>query len=139
MVWPVMVECLVGNYLFPLSYKRGFPGGSDGKGFAGNAGFSTPGSGGSPGEENDYPPVFLLGELNGQRRLVGHGPWGLKESDMPEQLMLLSLFQNPGPGSSLGKWVPPGQDGDEDFILRLSDHLWQVSSMCLDHILSLEQ
>ena len=53
MIWPVMVECLVGNYLFPLSYKRGFPGGSDGKGFAGNAGFSTPGSGGSPGEEKN--------------------------------------------------------------------------------------
>ena len=29
-------------------------------------------------------PVFLLGESQGQRRLVGHSPWGHKESDMTE-------------------------------------------------------
>ena len=27
-------------------------------------------------------PVFLPGELHGQRRLVGYSPWGHKESDM---------------------------------------------------------
>ena len=48
-----MAECLVGNYLFPLSYRRGFPGGSDGKEFAGNAGFTTPGSGRPLGEEKN--------------------------------------------------------------------------------------
>ena len=31
-------------------------------------------------------PVFLPGELHGQRSLVGYSPWGRKESDMPEQL-----------------------------------------------------
>ena len=33
-------------------------------------------------------PVFLLGELNEQRSLVGYSPWGLKESDMTEGLTL---------------------------------------------------
>ena len=28
--------------------------------------------------------VFLPGELHGQRSLVGHSPWGCKESDMTE-------------------------------------------------------
>ena len=29
-------------------------------------------------------PVFLPGELHGQRSLVGYSPWGHKESDMTE-------------------------------------------------------
>ena len=28
--------------------------------------------------------VFLPGEFHGQRSLVGHSPWGCKESDMTE-------------------------------------------------------
>ena len=31
-------------------------------------------------------PVFLPGEIHGQRRLVGYSPWGHKELDMTEQL-----------------------------------------------------
>ena len=31
-------------------------------------------------------PVFLLGESQGQRSLVGYSPWGCKESDMTERL-----------------------------------------------------
>ena len=31
-------------------------------------------------------PVFLPGDFHGQRNLVGYSPWGLKESDMTEQL-----------------------------------------------------
>ena len=72
----------------------GFPGGSDGKESASsgkesacNAGDegSIPGLGRSPGEGNGLlTPVFLLGESHGQRSLVGHGPWGHKESDMTE-------------------------------------------------------
>ena len=31
-------------------------------------------------------PVFLPGEFQGQRSLVGHSPWGYKESDMSERL-----------------------------------------------------
>ena len=31
-------------------------------------------------------PVFLSGKSHGQRNLVGYSLWGLKESDMSEQL-----------------------------------------------------
>ena len=37
------------------------------------------------------PPVFLPGEFWGQRSLVGYSPWGDKESDTTEWL-ILSLF-----------------------------------------------
>ena len=56
----------------------GFPGGSDGKESACNAGDrgSIPGLGRSPGEGNGYPPtpVFLPGESQGRRSLAGYGP-----------------------------------------------------------------
>ena len=34
-------------------------------------------------------PVFLPGEFHGQRSLVGCSPWGCKESDMTERLILI--------------------------------------------------
>ena len=67
----------------------GFPGGSDGKEFACNAGYlgSIPGSGRYPREANGKPtPVFLPEEPHGRRSLVGYSPRGCKESDMTEQL-----------------------------------------------------
>ena len=36
------------------------------------------------GRERLPTPVFLAGEFHGQRSLVGHFPWGGKESDMTE-------------------------------------------------------
>ena len=33
-------------------------------------------------------PVFLPGESHGQRSLVGYSPWGCKESDMTEQVIV---------------------------------------------------
>ena len=36
-------------------------------------------------------PIFLPGESHGQRLLVGYSPWGLKESDMTEQLTLSQI------------------------------------------------
>ena len=63
----------------------GFPGGSGGKESACKAGDPglIPGSERSPG----------LGEIHGQRSLVGYSPLGRKESDTTEQLTLsLSLF-----------------------------------------------
>ena len=48
----------------------------------GNVG-SIPGWGRSPSEKNGYPlPVFLPGELHGQRSLAGYNPWGHNESDI---------------------------------------------------------
>ena len=66
----------------------GFPGGSDGKAFACNAGDLglIPGSERSPGEGNGNPtPVLLPGKFHGWRSLVGYSPWGCKESDTTEQ------------------------------------------------------
>ena len=60
----------------------GFPGGSDGKESACNAGDlgSVPGLGRSPGEGNVFStPVFLPGKSHGQRSLEGFNSWGHKE------------------------------------------------------------
>ena len=46
-----------------------------------------PGSGKSPGEGVRQPtPVFLPGELHGQRSLAGFSPWGRRELDRTERL-----------------------------------------------------
>ena len=53
---------------------------------------SIPSLGRSLGEGNGDPlPVFLPGELHGQKSLVGYSPWGRKEPDMTEQPILLTL------------------------------------------------
>ena len=63
--------------------RTGFPGVSDGKESACNAGDpgSIPGLGRSPGEGK-----FLPRKSHGPRSLVGYRPWGCKESDMTERL-----------------------------------------------------
>ena len=62
----------------------GFPGGSDGKESAFNAG--DPAS--IPGSRRAWQPtpVFLPGEFHGRGSLVGYSPWGPKESDTTERL-----------------------------------------------------
>ena len=60
----------------------GFPGGSDSKASACNAGDlgSIPGLGRSPGEGKWQPtPVLLPRKFNGWRSLVGYSLWGPKE------------------------------------------------------------
>ena len=78
-----------------------FPGGSDGKASAYNAGDpgSIPGLGRSSGEGNGNPlQYFCLENLqypcleNGQRSVVGYSPWGRKESDTTEWLHFLSFL-----------------------------------------------
>ena len=62
-----------------------FPGGSDSKESACNAGDpgSIPGLGGSPGEGNGNPLCYsCLENPCGQRSLAGYSPWGCKELDM---------------------------------------------------------
>ena len=64
-----------------------FPGGSDGKESACNAGDQglIPNSGRSPGEENGNPQQYSCLENPMDRGAwPGYGPWGLKESDMTE-------------------------------------------------------
>ena len=70
-----------------LPYHGGFPGGSDSKESACNAGDlgSIPGVRKIPWRrEWQHTPVFLPGEFHGQRSLVGPSPWGRKESDTSE-------------------------------------------------------
>ena len=69
------------------SSQVSFPGGSDGKETALNAGDlgSIPGLGKSSGEGNGYPtPVFLPGEFHGPKSPMGYSPWSYKEPDMTE-------------------------------------------------------
>ena len=76
-------------FLFKLVSFRGFPGGSEVKASARNAGDmgSIPGSGRFPWRRKWQPtPVFLSGESHGRRSLVGYSPWGHKESDTTERL-----------------------------------------------------
>jgi len=65
----------------------GFPGSSEGKESAYNAGDldSILGLGISPWRREWQPtPAFLPGESHGQRSLAGYSPCGCKESDMTE-------------------------------------------------------
>ena len=79
-------------FLIFILYWSGFPGGSDGKESASNAGNpgSIPGSGRSPGKGNGYSSI-VVEELHGERSLEGYSPRGRKEADMIEWLTL-SLF-----------------------------------------------
>ena len=65
--------------------KKDFPGGSDSKESAYNAGDlgSIPGSGRSPGGRNGYS-VFLPGEFHGQESLVSSSPCDHKELNLTE-------------------------------------------------------
>ena len=81
-----------------LSHLSPFPGGSDGKESACNAGdpSSTPGLRSFPEERNGNPLQYsCLENLHGQRSLAGYSPWGLKESDTTEGLTLLLLPGKP--------------------------------------------
>ena len=72
-----------------------FPGGSDGKASAYNAGDlgSIPGSGRSPGEGTGNPLQSSCLEIpHGQRRLAGYSPWGWA-SLVAETVMSLSTMQ----------------------------------------------
>ena len=74
----------------PLQYfLGGFPGGSDGKASACNAGDpgSIPGLGRFPWRRKWQPtPVLLPRKFHGWKSLVGYSPWGHEESDMTERL-----------------------------------------------------
>ena len=76
-------------------FSPGFPGGSDGKESAYNAGDPglIPGLERSPREGNDHPPtpVFIPGEFHGQRSLVGYSLCGSKQLNMTEQLTQIRL------------------------------------------------
>ena len=71
------------------AFRLGFPGGSDSKKSACNAGDLGLIPGVFPWRRAWQPtPVFLSGESHGQRSLVGYGPWGRKESDTAGRLTI---------------------------------------------------
>ena len=96
---PAMQETRVGKIPWrrdrlPTPLFLNFPGGSDHKEFACNAGDpgSVPGLGGFlEGRHGKPTPVFFPEESHGQRSLVGCSPRGYKESDLTERLTL-SVF-----------------------------------------------
>ena len=47
-----------------------------------------------PLEKEIYSPVFLPGELQGQRSLAGYSPWGRKESGNAKRLSTHSAHIN---------------------------------------------
>ena len=79
--WPRSVHSL------SILWVLGFPGGSEVKASAWNAGDPglIPGLGRSPGEGNGSPLQYSW-KSHGWRSLVGYSPWGGKESDTAEQL-----------------------------------------------------
>ena len=87
MLWTVFqVLGLFFPFTFFFTFLQGFPGGSDYKESACNAGDLglISGSGRSPGGGHGNTPVFLPRKSHGQRSLVGYNPWSHKESDMTE-------------------------------------------------------
>ena len=81
-IWPFF-------QMLNVAVSSGFPGGSDGKESACNAGGlgAIPGAGRRPGGGQDNPLQYCcLGNPQGQRSLVGYRPWGRKEVDTTERL-----------------------------------------------------
>ena len=90
-----MTPSLLRNLQFPSLYFMGFPGGSEGKASASNAGKPRfdPWAGKIPWRRKRQPtPVFLPEESHGRRSLVGYSPRGHKESDTTEWLHFHFLF-----------------------------------------------
>ena len=79
-------DCLAPEFAVEMERSgESFPGGSNGKESAYNAGDLglIPESGRSPGERKWQPTsVFLPGESHEQRSLAGYSPWGRKGSGM---------------------------------------------------------
>ena len=119
--------------------KWGFPGGSDGKESANNAGDLGLIWGGKILWRRAWQstPLFLPGEPHGQRNLVGYSPWCLKESDMTEQLNrtelkhwdILFLKESVETHVARGQWL---------FLKRMVPVKWFWILLCITRYLSRE-
>ena len=84
----VFLLCIMTLLFIHSLYISDFPGGSDSKVSAYNAGDpgSIPGLGRSLGEGNGNTLQYTcLEKSHGWRSLVGYSPWGHKEADMTKQ------------------------------------------------------
>ena len=110
----------------PISNLLGFPGGSDGKESACNAG--------DPDLIQKIPwrrewqptPVFLPREFHGQRSLAGYSTWGHKELDTTEWLAL-SLSLQTSDLSVLQKCIVSFSKGS---LLWAFIFLWRFPCIC---------
>ena len=72
------------TFILFVFLRWGFPGGSDGKASACNAGDPGLIPGSNQRRKSQPTPVLLPGKSHGRRSLVGYSPWGRKESDTTE-------------------------------------------------------
>ena len=79
--------------------------------------------------------VFLSGQFQGQKSLVGSSPWGPKESDHPGKLSTAPACHGAGPCHMLPR--PVGVDLDSPFsvytclnplCMMTTDHLATIST-----------
>ena len=91
MSWSYVFFCVC---VWFLHLVLGFPGGSDGKESACNAGDlgSISELGMSAGGGLGNPLQYCLENRHGLRSLAGYSPWGHKELDTPEQLSTQHLI-----------------------------------------------
>ena len=104
--------------------KEDFPGGSDGKEIACNAGDpgSDPGLGRSPGEGNGYPLQYsCLKNSMDHGAWRGDSPWGRKESDMTERHFHIQ------------EWLLKQSLGTKRGHLVARGEISQFSHWCLPH------
>ena len=93
-MFPLAISCLTtSNLSYELQFTWGFPGSSDGKMSACNAGDMGQSLGREDPLEKEMAihSSILAGEFHGQRNLVGYSPWDHKESDTSEQFHFTSL------------------------------------------------
>ena len=126
-------------HLSDLIFDYSFPGGSDGKASACNAGDpgSVPGLGRSSGEGHGYPPQYSCRENpHGQRSLEDYSPWGRRESDMTEWLThtqwdILYLFRCVGICTDVAKAMISKTAGTQMWIKTVASNC--SSNHCILH------
>ena len=114
-----------------------FPGGSDGKESACNAGDlgSIPGLGRSPGGGHGNPlQCSCLEDPHGQRTLMGYCPWGRKESDMTEQLSMEAEAAFWGPLADV-----VGSEGSSVDCKRCNSTRWSPQPLFASSVIAIYQ
>ena len=125
------------KYIFTYAFPcyGDFPGGSDGKASAYNAG--------DPGfnpwvrkilwrRKWQPTPILLPGKFHGRRSIVGYSPWGCKESDTTERLHFSTreacFYFTPAPSGTLCPLMPLQSHPAHLCPFTLHTALWRVSS-----------
>ena len=132
------MECTMSRVSFIIISRVSFPGGSDGKESACNAGHL----GLIPGEGRKIPfrrewlpsPVFLPGEFHAQRHLVGYSPrvrHRVTESDTTEPLTNTFTFRVSITHTHISPPPPTQEFGQETLIFFLNLRLFSAKQISL--------